>query len=196
MTNEDSALLLRRINAGGEDAREAVAEFYKQEYKLLYRTALKILQNEVDAEEVVHQLFVDMLAGNKIPREGSMQTFFYVAVKNRSLNIRRSKERAGMPGTTLEINPRYDLPYIEDCDPDEERKKRVIAAVNQLPPRYQQALRLSYWEKRSHPEIAEIMSITKMTSYTLVKKALITLRKLTKLDKEAGLINSTPGEPR
>jgi RNA polymerase sigma factor (sigma-70 family) len=150
--------MLKRCKNGDRHAQMQVYHLY---YKAMYNTALRIVKDRFEAEDLMQESFLK--AFNDLPTLHDLSTFtawLKRIVVNKSINSLRQK--ATYDGfvdsleTTPEIEPeKQDLPYSV---------QEIKAAMEALPDGYRVVLSLYLFEGFDHEEIAEILSITSSTS--------------------------------
>jgi len=83
------AALMSRIVAGD---RRALSELYERHANRLYRLAARILRDDHEAEDLVHDVFLEAwrTANSFEPRRGSVRTWLLVRMRSRALDRRSS----------------------------------------------------------------------------------------------------------
>ena len=152
----DDAALVRWSQQGHEDAFE---ELVRRHRDRAYRTALRLLGDRHDAEDVVQDAFV--AAWQSLPRfrgDSAFSTWLYRIVTNAALN--RAMRAREVPTATVEPpgDPRYDsADRVAQANADADR---VAAAVLRLPFEQRAPLVLRTVEGCSYEEVADILGIT------------------------------------
>ena len=82
--------LIRRCQAGDTEAFASLFETYKN---LVFHTAYLILDNRVDAEDVLQEVFVQVYRSLETydPARGAFTTWLYRITVNRCINFRRRR---------------------------------------------------------------------------------------------------------
>ncbi|PCI32239.1 MAG: RNA polymerase subunit sigma [Flavobacteriaceae bacterium] len=157
---------------------DATAQFdlYKKYYKAMFNTALRILNDRFEAEDVMQDAF--LAAFTKLTSYSGTVSFgawLKRIVINKSL-------------TALKKNSRFETVPIEvvkqpDDDPEPSDYKNlkpatVLATLNQLKPNYKIALTLHLVEGYDYEEIAQIMDVSYENSRTIISRAKNKLRTL------------------
>ena len=136
------------------------------EYKgLMYHVAYKILNNEQDAEDAVHNAFLKI--AEYIERIGDpvcpkTQNYVVTIVENKAIDITFIDEISGIE---VDVNEDHGL---ESC-------------ILKLPPRYRQVIFLKYYHGFSCKEIAKQLGISEANAIKLDQRA---KKKLLQLYKE------------
>lgn len=150
----------------------------------MYNTALRLLNNRAEAEDVLQESFMD--AFQKIAEFRNESTFgawLKRIVVNKSLNL--LKKRNGISWLGMETAALADM---ADAEIDDEewfawKINNIMEAIQKLPPGYRTVVVLYAVEGYSHEKIAELLGLarsTVRTQYIRAKKKLLTL--ITKSD--------------
>lgn len=165
--------IIDRCIEGDEKAR---FQLYKLYYRAMYSVSLRIVNNEVEAEDIMQEAFLK--AFKKIDTykgEVSFGAWLKKIVVNRSLDyLKRRKVYFE------EINERTtDLPdyQMETKDVDVNTIKK---AIQSLPDGYRVVLSLYLIEGYDHDEISQILGISNSASRTQLLRAKKKLRELLK----------------
>ncbi len=153
------AKLLQRM-AGGE--HDAMAELYERFSRPLYATALHILKDSAEAQDIVHDVFIALWekAGIFASERGSAFSWAVTLTRNRSIDRLRSRRRRA---ELLEQSAPSDLGYQEgnagfgaDETASAADQARVVrAAVATLPRDQKDALELAFFSGLTQQQIAE-----------------------------------------
>ncbi|MFP4621866.1 MAG: RNA polymerase sigma factor [Bacteroidales bacterium] len=156
--------------------QKAQFQIYKLYYKAMYNTSYRIMNNRMEAEDIMQEAFLK--AFDKIHTysgEVSFGAWLKRIVINHSLDELKKKKIA--------LDSLEDTPYdLEDESEEEEDEKEtqnkvenIREAINKLPDGYRIVLSLYLLEGYDHEEIAEILNMSSSTSrsqYTRAKKKL------------------------
>lgn len=159
---------------------EAFDHFYHLYREWLLITAMTILQDEEEAQELVQEFFIDFWQHALYKRIGlstitTLKNFLFVSIKNRCLN-RISKDETRKKRLSWLQHPPYVTPdtRLEKS----ELRAQLEGAINLLPLKQSQVFRLAYQEHKTRKEIAAVMDISEETVKKHVASALKTLRQL------------------
>jgi len=177
-TAEDpQAQLLRRIAA---QDRDALAEFYDQVGGLLYSTALRILGDSHEAEEVIQDVFVQIWekASKFDPALGVANYWALSITRNRAIDRLRARQRRSRLMNEFEESGAAE---IAASDPTTaplsgEELASVRGAVNQLPSDQRQAIELAFFGGMTHQEIAENLNEPLGTVKARIRRGMFKLR--------------------
>ena len=161
------------VNDCRKGSRKAQFELYKLYERAMYSAALRIVNHEAEAEDVLQEAFLE--AFTRIVDFRGDTTFglwLKQIVINKSINCLR-KRRAEF----LSIDG-VDLPdEVSGADDDLTlRVEEIKAAVRLLPDGYRVVLTLYLFEGYDHEEIAHILKITEATSRSQLMRAKMKLK--------------------
>jgi RNA polymerase sigma-70 factor (ECF subfamily) len=157
--------------------QKAQFQIYKLYYKAMYNTSYRIVNDRMEAEDIMQESFLK--AFDKIHTyrgKVSFGAWLKRIVINHSLDELKKKK---IELDSLEENP-YD-PEEEEAGEEEDEKEiyskieEIRKAIDKLPDGYRIVLSLYLLEGYDHEEIAEVMNMTSSTSrsqYTRAKKKL------------------------
>ena len=168
-------ILLDELKSGNQSAYELL---FKKFYKVLVAKAYFILEDEMEAEDLVQNLFVTLW--QKFPQltiRTSIKAYLFGAVHNQCMMSIRNKKVADRRLTAYTDS----LPaQIETPEPEEEKNYELL--FNELPMQRQRVFRLVYIEDKKYKEAAEEMGLSVNSIKTHLKLAVKTLKdKLNKL---------------
>jgi len=94
----------------------AFADLYRKYRARLHQYALSLIRSRMEAEDVVHDVFVGMAkqaSGGRRPRE--LSAYLYVSVRNRCVDRMRRKPELPLDGVDLDliVAPPGDEEHIE-----------------------------------------------------------------------------------
>jgi RNA polymerase sigma-70 factor (ECF subfamily) len=185
----DDPSLLARAAAGDAGALEALMTRYSNR---VYRLAYGITRSAADAEEVVQDVFLQMVhKGAGFEGRAALSSWIYRITTNLSLNKRRGKRRE-VETSLDDLLPRF-LPdghregepgfLLADWSATPERAllsgetRRVLeAALDRLPEHYRAVLVLKDVEELSAEEVAQIVGDTVPAVKTRLHRARMALR--------------------
>lgn len=150
------------------------------EYKdLMYFVANKILNNNADAEDAVHQAFIKIVENiNRIDEPISKKTKNYICIitETTALDMYRSNKR------------RNSVEYIADVETlsfEHIGGNELANCILKLPSNYRNVILLKYHHGFSYKEIAKLLSISEANAIKLDQRA---KNKLFKICKEEGIM--------
>jgi RNA polymerase sigma factor (sigma-70 family) len=168
-TEINSAIIERCKN--GE--RKAFHELYELYVKAMFNISLRIVNNSMEAEEVLQDSFLKVFQKiNSYDPNHSFGAWLKRIVINGSLDVLKKRKTILVP---LEEIADVEEEAEDEKDYDVETIKRCIT---QLPDGYRTIFSLYVFEDHSHKEIAGLLGISEGTSksqYNRAKKRLIEL---------------------
>ncbi len=178
----DDAALIARMGSGDE---QALGILYDRWQSAVRTVALRIVQDAMDADDVVEDVFwqVWRQAGRFDAGRGGAGTWLLTIARSRSLDrlrsLRRSREDTGLEG--MEDDSRGDALAVAAPDPMaaadlSERGALVREALATLPVEQREALELAYFDGLSQSEIAERLRQPLGTVKTRMRLALRKLK--------------------
>jgi RNA polymerase sigma-70 factor, ECF subfamily len=184
-----SAVVVSTVRHGGPDddelvrdllagSRRGYEELFRRYSTPIFRYALSLTRNQIEAEDVVQEVFINAFAKlNQYRGPGAFKRWLFRICRNLTFN-RLQKRR--VPEAPLENQPEslFDggepqkewLQHVEV----EESTKRLLSS---LAPDLQEIMVLRLVEDLSYREIAEITGLTEMNLRQMVSRGLAKLRK-------------------
>jgi len=152
-----------------QGSRAAQFELYKLYAKAMYNVALRILNYEEEAEDVLQESFLDAFTRiSDFRLETTFGLWLKQIVINKSINYLRKRKMEFV--STDELSEIPDETGFDDADvklqADEIRK-----AIAELPDGYRVVLSLYLLEGYDHEEISHILKISENTSRTQYMRA-------------------------
>lgn len=168
----------------------------KHDFELLYNansnkvfnTALNIVQDYQDAEDITQEVFLEVHNSiEKFRDDSEVSTWIYRIAVNRSLDFLRAKKRKKRftfltqlfhpeTGTQLHEVSHFDHPGI--ILENKERSQILFRAINKLPENQKSAFILYKIEGFSQKEIAGIMKLSEKAVESLIQRAKGNLKKI------------------
>ncbi len=166
MVYEQHADLVQKCREG--DSR-SFKRLYEQYASAMYNTSLRIVNNEVEAEDILQESFIDAFKNiHSFENRSSFGAWLKQIVINKSINLLKK-------GRLTLVEAGTDEPEYENESPDEEhivwKVQQVKEAIKKLPDGYRTTLTLYLLEGYDHEEIAEIMGVAESTTRTQYMRA-------------------------
>ena len=170
---------LKEALAAGDAA--AFARVFDAYAARLRRFAYRYLGSWTDAEDAVHDVFVQLwLRRGTLQFLGELESYLYTATRNQSLDLlkrRRVRERRA-----VELAAPAAECVAEPADPEsdlaaEELTAALQRAVDGLPPRQREVVLLR-WQQASYDEIATTLGISPKTVSIHIGRAFEALRRV------------------
>jgi len=179
---------------GLRNAEESAFKFLVETYQdRIFNTAIGIVQNAADAEDVAQEVFIQVFRSiHHFKAESKLSTWLYRIATTRALDhlrSRKSKKRFGFVQRLFgdSNEPLYELPDFNHPGIALEKKEdaaRLFKAVRQLPDNQKIAFTLHKLEDLSYKEVSEVMKTSVAAVESLMHRAKQNLRKI--LEKDTG----------
>lgn len=173
--------LLRRIGLGD---RDALGEFYDRCSTLLYSVALRILNNETEAEDLMQDVFIQIWEKATLfdPSRGKPLTWAISLTRNRAIDRLRSLQRRGRLREELEKEAAAAGPVNVSDARDEllasENSRIVREAILQLSDQQRQAIEMAYFSGLTQNEIAEKLDEPLGTIKARIRRGMLKLKEI------------------
>jgi len=175
MVNVEAAFLnIHQDLINGCIAGDQKAQFqiYKLYYKAMYNTSLRIVNDTMEAEDIMQEAFLSAFEKiNTYSGTVSFGAWLKRIVVNRSLDV-QNKKKVIMEDIDKYSDIRDESPEeMESSQYFEDRLGMVKKAIENLPDGYRVILSLYLIEGYDHDEIAEILGISSSTSRSQLSRA-------------------------
>lgn len=182
--------LIEGLRNGDETAFSYLVKNYQDR---VYNTAIGIVQNAEDAEDVAQEVFIQVYKSiHAFKGESKLSTWMYRIATTRSLDLLRSRKSKKRFGFLQRLfgdgnEPLHEIPDFNHPGVELDRKEnaaKLFRAINKLPENQKTAFTLHKIEDLSYQEISEIMQSTIAAVESLMHRAKQNLRKI--LEKDHG----------
>ncbi|MES1198192.1 MAG: RNA polymerase sigma factor [Chitinophagaceae bacterium] len=182
--------LIQRLRDGDEAAFKFLVENYQDR---VFNTAISIVQNAEDAEDVSQEVFIQVYRSiHSFKAESKLSTWIYRITTTRALDLlrsRKSKKRFGMLKRLLGDHNEvlYEVPDFNHPGVALDRKEnasRLFKAIDKLPESQKIAFTLHKMENLSYQEVSEVMKTSVAAVESMMHRAKQNLKKI--LEKETG----------
>lgn len=170
-----------------QDPDEYFQGLYTQYKRKVLNTALNMVQNLQDAEEIMQDVFVELYFNiSGFRGESSVGTWIYRITVNKSLDLikkRKRKKRFGWLTGFFDENTGRELHVISDfvhpgvMIENQEEMQALFGMIDALPDKQKTALVLSVMEQLSYEEISKVMDTTVSSVESLIFRARQNLKK-------------------
>jgi RNA polymerase sigma-70 factor (ECF subfamily) len=172
----EDTLVMARIRAGDDSA---LAVLYDRYSTLALGMALKIVRDQSEAEDVVHDAFIAVVerVDQFRPDRGSLVAWLVTMVRNLALDRSRRRTRRAQ---ILDDEVRHEPP-LPVLDPEQiswvaREREAVRAAMSKLSDSQRATLEIAFFEGLSYPEIAARENVALGTVKSRAARALGALR--------------------
>jgi len=176
--------LIQQLRAGDEGAFKSLVANYQD---LVYNTALGIVQNSEDAEDVAQEVFIQVYRSiDQFKGDARLSTWIYRITTTKALDhIRSRKRKKRFAFITSLFGPNDELVHepVDFQHPGvtldrKEQAALLFRMIEQLPENQKVAFTLHKTEELSYQEIADIMQLSVSAVESLLFRARQNLRKL------------------
>ena len=176
--------LIRKLQEGDQMEFTTLMDLYQN---MVYNTALGIVQNEEDADDITQEVFEQVyISIGSFKGESKLSTWLYKITISKSLDHIKKKKRKKRFGGVQSLFGGLDVEKyspVEFNNPgvqleQKERAGELFAALNQLPDKQKIAFILHKVEGQSYQEVAEIMNKSLYAVEALMSRAKANLKTL------------------
>jgi len=160
-------ILLNDLKNGKKTAYEQV---FKKYYKSLSLKAYMMLEDEMEAEDLIQNLFISMWQKSHYHSvNSSLKAYLFRAVHNQCLMALRTRKviQQKMDEYTERINLEKDIEQSEQTGSE----NTINLALNELPAQRQKAFKLVYMENKKYQDAANEMRLSVNSIKTHLKLA-------------------------
>ena len=162
-----------------EGNQRAQLEIYNRYYKAMYNTAIRIVKNSAEAEDVMQESFLNaFLKLNTYKGEVAFGAWLKRIVINKSIyHYRKNKKRNEVDLDTQLYKVRDNDVNDVNHDNTERMAQKVLDTMKLLKDNYRISLTLHLIEGYDYEEISELMNISYANCRTTISRAKESLRK-------------------
>jgi len=174
-----------RLKARDPSAFQELVEQFRDR---VYNTALGLLQDNKDAEDMAQEIFLEVYQSIPYFRGASkISTWIYRITVQKSLEFIRKQKRKKRSATLLSLFGKENLIPVPGTSPffhpgiqleNKERAAILFDAIKKLPVKQRMAFTLNKVEDLGYAEIAEIMKVSLSSVESLLFRARQNLRKI------------------
>lgn len=171
-SGENEEQILQRLKQGDESALRELIHQYRPGMLL---EAYYILRDMEEAEDIVQEVWIRFWdLRQRVEMKPSLAAYLHRAVRYESIiKVKKDKTRGKREDQyNYFVEPTYHIKPFED----EELRKRLEQAIEEIPPAMRRSFMLSYMEDLSQKEVAAEQGISLQVVKNNVSKALKLLR--------------------
>ena len=154
--------------------QKKLEKLFRQHYRQLLRLAIFFLHDDMESQDVVYEIFAQLLREPHELRDNSAETFLYTCVRNRCLNVIRGRK----------IQERVQRLYLLDVETTmfptnlmEEERKALRKGIDELePPVCKEIILRHFQDGLTFHEIARQLEVSETTVYKHLRRAINQLR--------------------
>jgi RNA polymerase sigma-70 factor, ECF subfamily len=179
-------LLIGRIARGD---RLAMQVLFARHHVRIYRFVLRLLRDEMAAEDVISEVFLDVWRqASRFEGRSAVSTWLIAIARFKALSTLRKRREQGLDEETMEaIEEPSDNPAVAIEKVDKGEKLRLCLAA--LTREHREVIDLVYYHEKSVEEVAQIIGIPENTVKTRMFYA---RKKLGELCRMAGIDRGWP----
>ena len=156
--------------------RQAQFELYRLYSKAMYNICLRMLKDDMDAEDILQNSFVDVFTKlHTFQHQSAIGAWIKRIVINNCINFLKKRRLDIEELNDNHINVTEERPNDNDAEDCPMSIAQINEAVHLLPDGYRVVFTLYLFEGYDHKEIGEILNVTEATSksqYSRAKKKL------------------------
>lgn len=172
-----------------EEEREFFKILYKKYKNEMYYTALRIVKNRFDAEDMVHETFLTLTEHLPQMLDNQPQknwNYILTILKHKCYNLYKKKKKEIEKCSELE-----NINQISNENPDDrmeklEKQELMMNLIKKMKPSYQEVLLLKYYHEMNNAEIADALDQTQDNIRHIYKRA---RQKMEKMLEEYGIMD-------
>ena len=155
----------------------AFEQMFKTHFKRLHAYAFTLLRDEIQAEEMVQQVFFKLWERNEnLSLTGSISSYLYRAVHNESLNYIKHQKVRSNHQLNVAYSMKNEVEHPAKKIMASELEKKIHSALNELPEQCRTIFQMSRFDELKYREIADKLGISVKTVESQMSKALRLLR--------------------
>ena len=174
------------INLVKQKDRHAFKTIVETWQDMVFNTAVGILQNEEDAEDVAQEVFMQVFESiDSFKEESKLSTWIYRITVSKALDHIRKKKTKKRFAFLKGLFKEEDQAMIEPPDflhpgvklENKENAQALFKAMDKLPPNQKTAFVLNKMEDLSYQEVGDIMELSSSAVDSLLQRARQNLKK-------------------
>lgn len=157
-------------------------EFYSEYYQKVVFYINKKISNPFDAEDLASEIFLYCYShyDDYDPQKSALSTWLYLIVNSRIKNhYRDAKTYVDLESLVGVLSD--DTIDMDACIYLQQMKQQLEKAMNRLPDRQRQIVKMRYFEEKSNAEVAAALGMTQINVRVQLSRALDILEKYVEL---------------
>jgi RNA polymerase sigma factor (sigma-70 family) len=179
---EDDSVTWQLFKNGDKAAFSFIYSCYSPN---LYEYGMRMLSNEDQTRDAIHDLFVKLWQNRKsVGHTDNIKYYLIKAFRNTIFTLKGLEKR--MPLVDLEEAHHFNLEFTPESayiqnEQLNKLSRNLLDALNQLSPRQKEIIYLRYFEELDYNQAAEAMNISVKAAYKLSARALEALKEIMQL---------------
>jgi len=180
----DQQELIAQLQQGDEPAFKKLVDEWQH---MVYNTALGIVQNEEDADDITQEVFIQVYQSvSSFKGESKFSTWLYRITVSKALDHEKRKKRKKRFAFVQSLFGNDEKEPFQPAEfnhpgvqmEKKERAAELFHALKQIPDKQRIAFTLHKLEGQSYQEVAEIMNTTLYAVESLIARAKTNLREI------------------
>lgn len=169
--------LIHNILEGNQRDYERLIQIY---YPNVFRTAMGLLHNKQDAEEVAQDVFIKIYQSlSSFAGKAAFSTWLYRITVNTSLSYLRKKKRRQLWVSVSSLFQQPSADKLPEILVTEKSEREIIQrAIESLPQKQRIAFVLAKYEELTQKQVAQVMGISEGAVEQLLQRAKFNLKKI------------------
>ncbi|HEX3935555.1 MAG TPA: sigma-70 family RNA polymerase sigma factor [Puia sp.] len=156
--------------------REAFATLFRAHYELLYRYGGKFTADDNLLEDCIQELFIELWQAKTRTPVVSVRAYLLKSLKYKLLKAyRKSRDIVPLADEEGAFELSHES-FLIAGEEDNEKKRRVLKALEQLTGRQKEIVYLKYYQNLGYDEVSEIMNINYQVARNLLYQAIRSLK--------------------
>ncbi len=160
----------------GSDKSQWIRSALDQYEAQLMRYAAKITGSVESARDVVQETFLKLCLQEPSSLDGRLPQWLYTVCRNHAIDTKRRTHRMKLVTTTDISQNVADGPSPADAAEVADEHRTILSAMQSLPDRQQEIIRLRFQGGLSYQQIAEVLDITSSNVGFLIHTAIKSIR--------------------
>ncbi|SER18752.1 RNA polymerase sigma factor, sigma-70 family [Gracilibacillus ureilyticus] len=130
----------------------------------IYKIAYSVVHNEKDAEDIAQETFIKMIDALPSYQNQGFKTWISKIALHKAIDAKRKKQRKQEELTSFEEDYLFpDEGRVDEMIVEKEKTQLVQSAINRMPVKFQQVVRLYHLEGHSYKAIADRLDLKETT---------------------------------
>ena len=150
--------------------KEQIEKLFRQHYPRMYQLALVLLKDEAASQDVVSDVFADVLDGDVELLPDKARSYLLVCVRNKCLTLLHRQKMKDRVHHLLQLDASPLIAPVEatiaSIDQEVDRQEAILAYMeSELTPQTCKVLQLRFQQKLKYREIATELGISEVAVY-------------------------------
>ncbi|WP_228275781.1 RNA polymerase sigma factor [Gracilibacillus oryzae] len=152
---------MNKVRTGNKQALRLLIENYKHH---VYKVAYSVVHDEKEAEDVAQETFIKMIDALPSYQNQGFKTWISKIALHKAIDAKRKKQRKQEELTSFEEDYLYpDEGRVDQMILEKEQNRLVHKAIDQMPAKFQDVVKLYHLEGRSYKTIADKLELKETT---------------------------------